>query len=245
MFSQIEWSRGDFPQFQLLHHEIVCWRVVLDTLSNEALDSLFQLLDTNEKSRAGAFVKRVDQRRYIAAHGILRILLNKILGKESYSISTNEYGKPQVSDAQVEFNLSHSGNLILLAFSSNTPLGVDVEEVRNIDDIKSIITHHFHPSEVQEIISCQPQDVHQTLFSCWSKKESVCKALGLGLSLPLDSFKVSCLPLLGSWTLLGASRGFPQEWTLAAFNPLAGYFAAIAAPHPGLEVRFLNFEFPY
>ena len=242
MFSQMEWPTGYFSRFQLLRHEIVCWRVILDTISNESLDCLYELLDAEEKSRAGAFIKRADRQRYIAAHGVLRILLNKILGKDSYTISTNAHGKPQVSNLPIEFNLSHSGNIILLAFSTQIPIGVDVEEVRNIDDIESIVTHYFHPSEVLEIIGCHSKDAHQIFFSSWSKKESICKALGLGLNLPLDSFRVSCLPLVGRWAL-GVPEGLPQEWTLVSFSPMEGYFAAIAAPQQGLNVRFLDFDF--
>jgi 4'-phosphopantetheinyl transferase len=242
MFPQIEWSTGYFSRFQLLSHDIVCWRVVLDTVSNEALDTLFKLLDDKEKSRAGAYIKIADRQRYIAAHGVLRLLLNNILGKDTYSITTNEYGKPEVSNAQVEFNLSHSGNVILLSFSTKTPIGVDVEEIRAIDDIQSIVTHHFDPSEALEILGCLPEDINQTFFSSWTKKESVCKALGLGLNLPLDSFRVSCLPLIGSWSL-GAPEGLAQELTLVSFSPLAGYFAAIAAPQQNPTIQFFDFDF--
>jgi 4'-phosphopantetheinyl transferase len=242
MFSQIEWSTGYLSRFQLLSHDVVCWRVVLDTVSNETLNALYELLDDKEKSRASAYIKSADRQRYIAAHGVLRILLNKILGKDAYLITTNEYGKPQVSDAQVEFNLSHSGNVILLAFSTKIPVGVDVEQIRNIDDIQSIVTHHFHPSEALEINGCLPKNIHQTFFSSWSKKESVCKALGLGLNLPLDSFRVPCLPLIGSWTL-GATEGLAQELTLVSFSPLPGYFATIAAPQQNLTIQFFDFDF--
>jgi 4'-phosphopantetheinyl transferase len=242
MLSQLDWPIGHLRQSTPIEEEIVCWRVLLDRLSKPDLDFLFQLLDSNEQSRANTFLKEADKHRYIAAHGVLRIFLNEMLGEKGYTIAKNAYGKPYVSQASIQFNLSHSGNMILLAFTNNIPIGVDIEQMRSIDNVELIIKEYLHPSEVKELFACQLHDLDQVFFSCWSKKEAVSKALGLGLSFPLNAFSVSSMPLLGNWRL-NLPIKYPQSWTLLAFKPLNGYFAAIAAPKPGLIVRFQTVDF--
>jgi 4'-phosphopantetheinyl transferase len=165
-----------------------------------------------------------------------------MLGEKGYTIAKNAYGKPYVPQASIHFNLSHSGNVILLAFANKIPIGVDVEQMRNIDNVDLIVKQYLHPSEVKELSACQLHESNQAFFSCWSKKEAVSKALGLGLSFPLNAFSVSSVPLVGNWSL-NLPLKYPQFWTLQAFKPLNGYFAAIAAPLPGLQVRFQTVDF--
>jgi 4'-phosphopantetheinyl transferase len=165
-----------------------------------------------------------------------------MLGEKGYTIEKNAYGKPYVPQASIQFNLSHSGNVILLIFANNVPIGVDVEQIRNIDDVDLIVKQYLHPSEVKELSACQLHESNEAFFSCWSKKEAVSKALGLGLSFPLNAFSVSSRPLVGNWRL-DLPLKYPQSWTLQAFRPLNGYFAAIAAPQAGLLMRFQTFDF--
>lgn len=242
MLSQPDWPIGHLQKSIPIEEEIVCWRVFLDRLSKPDLDFLFQLLDSNEQSRANSFLKDADKYRYIAAHGVLRIFLNEMLGEKGYTIAKNAYGKPYVPQASIQFNLSHSGNMILLAFTNNIPIGVDVEQMRDIDNVDLIVKEYLHPNEVKELSACQLHESDQAFFSCWSKKEAVSKALGLGLSFPLNAFSVSSVPLLGNWCL-NLPLKYPQSWTLLAFKPFNGYFAAIAAPKPGLMVRFQTLDF--
>jgi len=242
MLSQLDWPIGHLQQLIPIEEEIVCWRVFLDRLSKPDLDFLFQLLDSNEQSRANSFLKEADKYRYIAAHGVLRIFLNEMLGEKGYTFEKNAYGKPYVPQASIQFNLSHSGNMILLAFTNNIPIGVDVEQMRDIDKVDLIVKEYLHPNEVKELSACQLHESDQAFFSCWSKKEAVSKALGLGLSFPLNAFSVSSVPLLGNWCL-NLPLKYPQSWTLLAFKPFDGYFAAIAAPKSGLRVRFQTVDF--
>jgi 4'-phosphopantetheinyl transferase len=242
MLFQLDWPIGHLQQLIPKEEEIVCWRVFLDRLSKPDLDFLFQVLDSNEQSSANTFLKEADKHRYIAAHGVLRIFLNEMLGEKGYTIAKNAYGKPYVPQASIQFNLSHSGNMILLAFTNNIPIGVDVEQMRDIDNLDLIVKEYLHPNEVKELSACQLHESDQAFFSCWSKKEAVSKALGLGLSFPLNAFSVSSVPLLGNWCL-NLPLKHPQSWTLLAFKPSDGYFAAIAAPKSGLMVRFHTVDF--
>ncbi len=237
----MNWTIGSFANASPGQNEIVCWRVLLDDLDEVQLVSLYERLGPDEKVRANAFLKPVDRDRYIAAHGVLRILGEQILGVE-VQITVNAYGKPQFLNTPLQFNLSHSGNVILLAFSLNSPVGVDVEQKREIDDLGLIAANYFHQSEVQAMNGLAEPLLSDTFFSCWSKKEAVVKALGLGLSLPLNAFEVDISPLDGECAVR-LDHQFPQSWTLRAFCPLGGYSAALASSQPKMQLRFLEFNY--
>ena len=111
------------------------------------------------------------------------LLLVRALSDEGLctdEIELTEYGKPclpQLPD--FHFSLSHSGNMVLCAVSDEE-VGCDIELPRRF----------FHPAE-QEWLFSQPEAEQSTaFFRLWTCKESFLKALGLGLSLPLDSFAV-------------------------------------------------------
>lgn len=237
----MNWTIGSFANASPGQNEIVCWRVLLDDLDEVQLASLYGLLVPDEKLRANAFLKPVDRNRYIAAHGVLRILGKHILGFE-VQITANAYGKPQFLNTPLQFNLSHSGNVILLAFSLNSPVGVDVEQKRVVEDLDLIVANYFHQSEVQAMNGLDRPLLSETFFSCWSKKEAVVKALGLGLSLPLNAFEVDTSPFLGECVVRLESQ-FPQSWTLCAFCPSEGYSAALASPLPKMQPKFFEFNY--
>lgn len=231
----------DIARMLPLENEIICWKVNLSSLADGELILLNNSLSIDEKLKACNFRNLIDKNRYVAAHGVLGILLKALAG-EDIKITANKYGKPNVDGSSLQFNLSHSGDLILLAFSLNKPLGIDVEKVWDSGDLKLIAAQNFHPKEVSAISKSSEELRSQAFFSCWTKKESVSKALGLGLTLPLHSYSVSIEPFEGDWDLELPNQ-FPQKWTLTAFQPQEGYFAAIACPFPNMRIKVYNFDF--
>ena len=109
-------------------------------------------------------------------------------GLRADEIVVTEYGKPYLPELpDFHFSLSHSGNLALCAVSSE-PVGCDVELPRDYDP--KIARRFFHKDECEWLFS-HPQDEQcDAFFRLWTCKESFIKALGLGLSQPLDSFAV-------------------------------------------------------
>jgi 4'-phosphopantetheinyl transferase len=215
--------------------------MLLDRINDNQLLVLYERLVPEEKVRADSFIKSGDRNRYIAAHGSVRILIKHILGIEA-EISISEFGKPQLLGSSLQFNLSHSGNVILMAFSLNNPVGIDVEERREIKDLDLIAGGYFHELEVKALSKLNQPLLSQAFFSCWAKKEAVIKALGLGLSMPLNAFEVEIVPIEGICHARLPDR-FPKSWTLRAFNPLDGYAAAIASPALNLKIRAIDLNY--
>lgn len=221
--------------------EVVCCRILLDAVDSHQLDELRKHLSSDEQKRSSAFLKPDDKKRYIVAHGALSILARQILGEEP-EISVNQFGKPCFINSSLQFNLSHSGNLVLMAFSANAIVGIDVEQERVIEDLELIAKQYFHPKEAAILQKMELNDQVKGFFSCWAKKEAVIKALGLGLSMPLDAFQVEVASLFGA-SQVQLSGEQAKTLSLRAFQPAEGYYAAVAAPIKQMSVRFCDFNY--
>ena len=151
------------------------------------------LLDDDERRRAARFVRQGDAHRFTKAHAALRLLLARCLRAKPADVRYEPVpGKPRLIGASgpLEFNLSHSGALALIAVARERPVGVDVELVRELADLEAIAEGHFAPAEVQALRALPPEQRLTGFFRCWTGKEAVIKATGEGLARPLGSFDV-------------------------------------------------------
>jgi 4'-phosphopantetheinyl transferase len=130
----------------------------------------------------------------------------------------------------LRFNMSHSGDIAVYALSSRREVGVDVEEIRPLADADTIAERFFSRREHAEYRALPPGDRPLGFFQCWTRKEAFIKALGEGLSHPLDSFDVSLAPGLPAKLLyVRPGPGIKPSWRLQSFSPAPGFVAAIAA----------------
>ncbi len=198
---------------------------VLDRPSAE-IAALHALLDDDERAQATRFRFARDRSRFIARRGWLRTVLGEHLSRAPAEIAfeRNEFGKPFVRrGGALRFNLSHSGGLALCVIGRGVEVGCDLE--RRDPALASLETAErlFAPGERHALRSLPPRDWARGFFNCWTRKEAYIKALGEGLSHPLDAFEVSLHPDLPARLLHGA-----PGWLLRAFAPVPGYHAAIA-----------------
>jgi 4'-phosphopantetheinyl transferase len=194
-----------------------------------------QVLVPEERARAQRFYSEKDRHRWIVARGLLRILLSRYTDTDPLLIrfSTNAYGKPFLAfpdtPVPLQFNLSHSRDLVVYAFALQRHLGVDVEYMRPDLAYDEIATHSFSTYEQTVLRSLLPTQKQEAFYNCWTRKEAYIKARGMGLSLPLNVFDVSLLP--GEQAALLQSRENAQEvqrWSMQALEPAAGYAGALA-----------------
>jgi 4'-phosphopantetheinyl transferase len=167
------------------------WSLEEDALSPDAGEAL---LSDDEKARGQRFVAAHHRRRFVAGRARLRSLLGEHLGLAPKAIVfvQNEFGKPSVAQApSVHFSLSHSEDQALLAVSDTLLVGADLEHIRALEHL-DLARRYFHPAEIAAIED-QPKQSEQlrAFFRIWTLKEAVVKALGKGLSMPLDRFAVS------------------------------------------------------
>ncbi len=214
------------------------WRLSLDEASASGLERLEDLLSPAERERARRFRVPADRDRFVLGRGGLRAILGRYTGVEPRTLEfdTGAHGKPGLvgpgSDSGVAFNLSHSDGWALLAFARDRRIGVDVERIREVSD-GQIARRFFAPGETAALEASPPEERPSAFFACWTRKEAVAKALGRGLSLPLDDFEVSVRPDEPARLIAcGAEMGDPSAWFLRSFDVGGGYEAAIAIVGP-------------
>jgi len=191
------------------------------------------LLSEEETGRARRFVFPRDRDRYVRAHAVLRRVLGGVCGMapETLRFRKGAHGKPQLKSAPaaepVEFNLSHSADIAVVAIARKYTLGIDVERVRPID--REIAEHHFSPRELRTLQDLDPEDWLRGFFRCWTAKEALLKGEGLGLNLPLDAFDVEAHPERAA-ALLGwrPPAIFSASWQLAALQPQPDTLGTVA-----------------
>jgi 4'-phosphopantetheinyl transferase len=155
------------------------------------LPSYRGMLSAGEKARAAGFHFEEDRTRYVCMHGVLRELLASYLGMGPGRIvfRENRYGKPRVAGGP-EFSISYSGGMGLIGVS-RVPLGVDIEKVDPEKVTPEMIEEVFSPSERRAYFEDESADAVDSFFRGWVRKESIIKAIGKGVSLPLQSVESS------------------------------------------------------
>ena len=201
-------------------------------------------LSPDERLRAAKFHFDRDRRHFMMARGLLRTLLGRYLhaSPEQLQFTYNEYGKPlldmPVPGKTLHFNLSHSHELALFAFSYAGPLGVDIEYMRAGVSAEQAARISFSPREQALLLALPLEERRQAFYTCWTRKEAYIKGRGTGFSLEPSLFDVTFLP--GEPVALLASREDPDEparWILKALEPGADYAGALAIQGHGWSLR--------
>lgn len=224
----------------LVHDAIHVWRASLD-VGADRLGVLEPLLASDEHDRAARYRFSHDRRQFIAARGLLRLILSRYLGRgpETIAFQYSAQGKPEV--ASLQFNVSHAGGLVLYAIARSRRVGIDVEQIRALPDADQLVDRFFSAREVAAYRSLPAGARPEAFVTCWTRKEAFIKALGQGLSHPLDAFDVTVHPDHPP-TLL-TLRGDPSaaaHWRLQALPIGAGYAATIAAESPPWQLACLD-----
>ncbi len=207
------------------------------------------VLSDVEKDKARRFHFQQDRERYIAAKACQRSVLGGYLGVEPGSLvfDLNPFGKPslggETARGDLQFNLSHTRGLGMLAAARGDELGVDVEQVRDREVDLGIARRFFSPHEVAALEGLPPDEQKVAFYACWTRKEAYIKARGEGLSIPLDQFSVSLAP--GRPPALVSHETEPEEtrrWDLYNLDLGPGYAGALAVRARSWVFR--QFEWP-
>jgi 4'-phosphopantetheinyl transferase len=198
------------------------------------LAAFSEILDGREMERYRRFYRQEDAERFAAAHVALRTVLASYPGTDPGAVEFiyDARGKPHPGNtgpAGLEFNMSHAGNVVLIAVARGREVGVDVEKLRNDFPFMDVARSFFAGREYDLLRSC-PADARPTLFfTLWTRKEACIKAAGRGLHLPLDRVDL-------------ADEGIVRDcqdavvdgvrYTIAGLRPAPGYVGAVAAPGP-------------
>jgi 4'-phosphopantetheinyl transferase len=214
----------------LTGRDVHLWTARLEA-SEDNFARAFSWLSPDEVERADRF--RFDRHRsgFVLGRAVLRALLASYLriAPREASFTYGPKGKPALAGAGLFFNVSNSGDLAACAFTLDCEIGVDIEQSRRLVEIEGIARRFFALEEVTELMGLAEGRRRAAFFNCWTRKEAYIKAVGDGLSVPLDSFRVTLEPgVPARMVSLDGSAAAAQRWTLHAFTPAPDYAGAIA-----------------
>ncbi len=209
------------------------WSVRLDEPARTGSEIL--TLSPDEIARANRFHFEKDRIHFTRCRSALRDLLAGYLAIPAADIRF-EYltsGKPQLAAEQnpsaLQFNVSHSANMALIAVGSEHRLGVDIEKIRGDVDTTALAERFF---SLRERAGLQALPDHLRVpgfFACWTRKEAFLKATGEGLSFPLEDFSVTTHPDLDpEIEEIKGSTDNGKRWFLADLSIVDGFRATVA-----------------
>ena len=242
------WSAAP-PSLSLSSGEVHVWRVGLE--QPPAVQQRFlETLDEDEQTRASRFHFEKHQRRFVVGRGVLRSLLGRYLGvrAEEVRFSYGPYGKPALDagdgESALRFNASHSHELAVYAFALGCDLGIDVEYIKEDFATEEIAERFFSEYEVETLSRMPREEQAAAFFRCWTRKEAYIKAIGSGLSHPLDQFDVAFGPD-GPAALLRdhGDAEASSRWTFFNLEVGEGYAGALAVNTVGVKlIQFVTQE---
>ena len=228
-------NKFDINDRSLKNQRIDIWQFPLHQEFSEAKS----LLNEDELARANRYHFVRHQRRFTIARAMMRLIIAHYLNLQAKEIefSYNSHGKPDiVNEPSLQFNLSHSGDLALLAIGNQFPLGIDLEFF-SARPYEGIGEHIFSTKENKELQELSNMLKPLAFFHLWAQKEALIKACGLGLSYPTKQFD---LPLLPPTNQQMDDPKLNQQWQIQSFMPHIACCAALCH-HPNIqEVRYLS-----
>ncbi len=230
-------------QFVLPKKDVHVWSFSAAT-SRPELEEKLQVLAQSERVRASKYRFDKDRSVYITGRHALRMLLARYLERVPQDIvfRYTPYEKP-IYDGPTDiiFNVSHSETQIVIAFTKHPGLGVDIEKIKNDFDTLELAENFFSKEEIRALSAFDEVDRHMAFFRCWTRKESFIKAVGQGLSYPLDSFAVSMDDdFRAEFLKIDGIPAQENNWKLHSFVPAEGYIAAISTNGQPDTIQFYN-----
>jgi len=175
-------------------NEVHLWFAHDASITDTSLLSRYQkLLSAEEQVQQKKFHFAQNRNQYLVTRALVRTVLCRYLPgiyPEQLVFIKNHYGKPSLDNTLlpilIEFNISHTNNMIVLAVTHGMQVGVDAEYYLRNNNVSSIVNSYFSQTEIQEYNSLEPHLQLERFFELWTLKEAYIKARGIGLSLPLD-----------------------------------------------------------
>lgn len=223
------------------HGEVWLFSFALDLPETRVVE-LGRLISPDEADRAARFRQERDRRRYVVHRAQTRTILGTCVGErpEKLGFTFGHHGKPSLparsGGPDVRFNMSRSNEVGLLAVQREFDLGVDIEHVRPFPVALDIAERFFTADENTRLRSLPQADVDAAFFSYWTRKEAIVKAMGRGLTQPIDVFTLAPNPGPEGERVFG-------HWVVSVPPPSEGYVVAVAST--GQFPKLSCFEWPH
>ncbi len=250
MSSPIQWRVPSPDVFHSLRQgQVHLWRILLDQ-SSEQLEFFKKFLSTDEQARARKFRVPQPHDQFLTTRSSLRLLLGRYLDThpQHLEFSTSPRGKPGLTDAAlpIQFNVSHTNGLALVAITLSDPIGVDVEwEDRRIQD-EEIAERYFSARESTHLTSLSHPDRTREFFKYWTCKEAYLKMIGVGLTEQLSECEIT-FESQGTQALVSFTSHHNQDtpYSLHWLKGAPHHMAAVAIGSPRVDLHFFTWDYAF
>jgi 4'-phosphopantetheinyl transferase len=225
------------PYSDLSQDTIDVWIARID-FSEDVLKQWIYVLDDEERARQGRYQLQSLSRRFAARRVFLRRVLARYLeiAPEQIRLRFGQQGKPFLDHStDLEFSLAHTQKTAAIAVARERRVGIDLETLCNDVDFELIAKAYFSTAEAETICSGGPH-LADIFFRYWTAKESYLKAIGTGLTLPLDSFEVIDEPP-GGIDRLTIKTETATRWTCCAWKPCPELHCAVTSSGTDWDIR--------
>jgi 4'-phosphopantetheinyl transferase len=227
-----EAARCELPQIDL-------WCVYPARIDDDALLREYRrLLSSAELERVHRMHFARDQHRQLVTRALVRVVLSKYaaaVAPEQWVFGSNSYGKPEIANpipqaANLVFNVTHAGELIVIGVTRGRALGIDTESIRGQRAMLDIADRYFTADEARSLRAEPVARQAQRFFEYWTLKESYVKARGEGLSIPLNRFGFRLVGERGiQWWLHPDEANQFTHWRFWQFWPDADHVVSVCA----------------
>jgi 4'-phosphopantetheinyl transferase len=155
-----------------------------------------EILSAEERERCARLIRPADRARYAQSHVFLRETLSRFadVAPADWQFTRNEFGRIAIARPMIElgidFNLSHTLDWAACVVTRGIPCGIDIELIRPIPRALDIARRHFAPEEFRELEDLVEDALQRRFLELWTEKEAWVKALGRGLSTPVNRIVV-------------------------------------------------------
>jgi 4'-phosphopantetheinyl transferase len=220
--------------------EVHVWEARSEDFADQpSVRDCLQVLSAEERVRHDRFVFEHDRHVFRVAHAMLRHVLGAALEQAPSSLAfvNGPWGRPELvgSPPPLRFSLSHTPGLVACALTARTDVGIDVEEAESrAVDVDSVAKSVFAPAEIAALQPLPAAEQRERFLALWTLKESVVKALGRGVSHPLETLSLEIDTADGDVLTSSVPLG-PGSWRLWRWQPSERHRAALAVRYPGVE----------
>lgn len=173
---------------------IELWCATPSQIDESLMSEYRKLLSETERAQEMRMYFNRDRCRYLVTRALVRIVLSKYapVAPEDWVFALSQYGKPSISRphsfaADISFNITHGGNLIIIAVTRGIDIGVDTESISSRLAPLGVLKSSFSSSEISSILSLSEDEKNQRFYEHWTLKEAYVKARGLGTYIPLEA----------------------------------------------------------
>lgn len=226
-----DWEIVDSVPELRSHHCQVWWARISDLQSWH-----YSLLSETEREKANLFRHSEDRARFMIGCAISRLVLGKQLAMSPLQVPIDRtcsvcklaHGRPQLPVGMPQLSVSHSGERVAVAFTTSTPIGIDVEQINSNIDVLKMAVGVLTDIEIAQLMQLPVERRIEGFLTYWTRKEAILKATGEGLMMSPSNLTVSTPDHLPELLVFQDKSQLVETTTLMNLQPGSGYVASIA-----------------